>query len=398
MRASLYIYGVLLPVMAAAADKIAPRTLAFLEQTSVSGYVQTSFQYTLDHHGAPGVAGGRQFNNSGTSFSVDQVKLTLESPLDENEFAAGYRVDLLAGSNARRIHPSGDGPLDAEQAYVNFRLPLGHGLEVKFGRFATPAGAEAIDAPVNWFYSHSYIFSFGEPFTHTGALLSYRWNDALDTQLGVVNGWDVAQDNNSAKTLLGRAGLTLLDGKLRNAVTIIGGPEQPGNDSDWRWIADDVLTWQPPMENLTLMINGLYGHEDSALDSAGFRHNGAVAWWSTAVAARYQWTPLVTLAMRYEYFSDADGARTDAARGIRPLIGPDPTPAMGFARRGGVDYQAVTCSAWLTRVFPNFTPRLEVRWDRASEPVLRPRAASSGTVIGAETTQVTFSLDAVYVF
>ncbi|MFA6563662.1 MAG: outer membrane beta-barrel protein [Verrucomicrobiia bacterium] len=387
----------------AAAERIAPRTLQFLQDTTLSGHIQSAYQHTFVTRDSPGQAGARQLNNTGDGFSLNQAKLTLEHPLDEGEAAAGYRVDFLAGQDAERIHSFGlfssnaneltrrqgtgsNGAVDLEQAYVTFRLPVGSGLDVKFGKFVSLAGAETIDAPGNWFFSRSYIFGFGEPFTHTGALLSYQWNDWLDTQAGVVNGWDAVQDNNSGKTVVGRAGVTLFDGKLKNAVTVIGGPEQQGNNSNYRWMVDDVLTWQPPMENLLLTLNGLYGSEDGSVDSAGVFHAGNVSWWGALASARYQWTPFVTMGLRYEFFSDTDGARTDGAGGI----GPQPLSPMAH----GVDYQAVTWSVWLERLMPNLTPRVEVRWDRANEPVFQAQpTGGDGT-----RTQVSVSLDMVYVF
>lgn len=408
MRASFLIA---LPALAAvliaapgfAAEKIAPKTLEFLQDTTISGHLQSSYQHTFEAHDSPGQAGARQLNNTGDGFSLNQAKVRLEHPLNDNEFAAGYRVDFLAGQDAERIHSYGlfssnaneltrrqgtgsNGAIDLEQAYVTFRLPVGAGLDVKFGKFVSLAGAETLDAPGNWFFSRSYIFGFGEPFTLTGALLSYQWNDVLDTQFGVVNGWDAVQDNNSSKTVVGRANVTLFEGKLKNAVTVIGGPEQTGNNVNYRWIVDDVLTWQPPMENLLLTLNGLYGSEDGMVDSAGVYHTGNVAWWGALASARYQWTPFVSMALRYEYFSDPDNARTDGAGGIGPVpLGP---------MVQGVNYQAVTWSVWLERLMPNLTPRVEVRWDRANNPVFQAQpSGSDGT-----RSQVSVSFDMVYVF
>lgn len=159
-------------VSAPAAEKIAPKTLEFLQATELSGHVQASYQYTFDHNGNPGRAGGRQFNNSGSDFSLNQAKVTLEKPLGDSDYAAGYRVDFLAGQDAERIHSyglfssnanelsrrqgyrsvGGDGSaesVDLEQAYVSFRIPVANGLDVKFGKFVSPAGAERIDAPEN---------------------------------------------------------------------------------------------------------------------------------------------------------------------------------------------------------------------------------------------------------
>ena len=43
-------------------------------------------------------------------------------------------------------------------------------LKVKVGHFYTPIGYEVVQVPQNFFYSHSYSHTFGEPFTHTGFL------------------------------------------------------------------------------------------------------------------------------------------------------------------------------------------------------------------------------------
>ena len=44
------------------------------------------------------------------------------------------------------------------------------GIDLKVGQYPTPLGYETIDPSTNPFYSHSYIFQFGLPFKHTGAL------------------------------------------------------------------------------------------------------------------------------------------------------------------------------------------------------------------------------------
>ena len=63
-------------------------------------------------------------------------------------------------------------------------------LKVKAGRFYTPIGYEVVQAPTNFFYSHSYSHTFGEPFTHTGILAAYHQNEKTTVYGGWVNGWD----------------------------------------------------------------------------------------------------------------------------------------------------------------------------------------------------------------
>ena len=74
----------------------------------------------------------------------------------------------------------------------------------------------------NPFYSHSYIFQFGLPFKHTGALTVTHVNGTLDIYAGIDTGTNTTfgplGDNNGAVGGLGGFNLTFLDGNL----TILG--------------------------------------------------------------------------------------------------------------------------------------------------------------------------------
>ena len=62
------------------------------------------------------------------------------------------------------------------------------GIDLKVGQYPTPLGYETIDPSTNPFYSHSYIFQFGLPFKHTGALATTHVNDVLDIYSGIDTG------------------------------------------------------------------------------------------------------------------------------------------------------------------------------------------------------------------
>ena len=53
----------------------------------------------------------------------------------------------------------------------------------------TPFGCEVIAAEGNPLYSHSYLFGYAIPFTHTGVKFNYVWNSQWSTYFAVVNGW-----------------------------------------------------------------------------------------------------------------------------------------------------------------------------------------------------------------
>ncbi len=81
------------------------------------------------------------------------------------------------------------------QAYLEMNLPVGNGLAVKAGHFYTIIGYEVVTAPDNFFYSHAYTMQYGEPFTHTGVLGTYAFDENWTASAGAVTGsatggWD----------------------------------------------------------------------------------------------------------------------------------------------------------------------------------------------------------------
>src|SRR6266516_2521148 len=68
-----------------------------LAATSISGYVDTSAQWnfgTGNANNPPYKFGGA---DKADGFNLDVVQLTIAKPLDEAEWASGYRVDLWFG-------------------------------------------------------------------------------------------------------------------------------------------------------------------------------------------------------------------------------------------------------------------------------------------------------------
>ena len=95
------------------------------------------------------------------------------------------------------------------QAY--FELAI-NDLTIKGGHFYTIIGWEVVQAPDNFFYTHAYTMYYGEPFTHTGLLASYKLNDKVTVHGGWTDGWDDGWTNpNGASTFLGGVNLSLTD-------------------------------------------------------------------------------------------------------------------------------------------------------------------------------------------
>lgn len=164
---------------------------AATESITLSGYVDTSAHWNpgTGNANVPGYA----FNSPSKAdgFNLDAVKVSLEKPMDESQWAAGYRVDVMFGPDANALGTSPVGGIAGtdfaiRQAYVNLRTPIGNGIDWKIGVFDTVIGYESIDAANNPNYTRSYGFTL-EPTTHTGILGTYRVGESLSLAAGVAN-------------------------------------------------------------------------------------------------------------------------------------------------------------------------------------------------------------------
>jgi hypothetical protein len=87
------------------------------------------------------------------------------------------------------------------EAYLSLHFPIVSegGLDLKLGKFVTLEGAETIDPHTDFFYSHTYIFNFGIPFNHTGALATFHATKWLDLMAGVTRGVNTSIDDNNVE-------------------------------------------------------------------------------------------------------------------------------------------------------------------------------------------------------
>jgi nitrogen regulatory protein P-II 1 len=145
------------------------------------------------------------------NFNVNAVKIALEKALpDKNEWAAGFRIDAIMGSDAKFLGDAAFGgsassggtststsyPIALEQALVKFRIPVGNGLgHLHAGKFVTFLGYEVIESPANPNFSRGLLFTNAIPLTHTGVYADYKFNDTFEAKFGVVDGWNNSVSN-----------------------------------------------------------------------------------------------------------------------------------------------------------------------------------------------------------
>jgi hypothetical protein len=187
-------------------------------QIVISGWVDAGIygnQYGAASNGPLG------FENLGDGATVNQVWMSIDRKADNKGcgWAWGGHMDYLFGTDAPDTSAFGDRSWDYEWTTsrdYGSAMPQLYGevaydnLSVKIGRFYTTIGYEVVPATQNFFYSHSYSMYYAEPFTHTGALATYKCNDKLSVCGGWVNGWDEGwATKNNGSMFLGGVTLTL---------------------------------------------------------------------------------------------------------------------------------------------------------------------------------------------
>ena len=181
--------GVVSLASAAKAEEKASPVMTALSSTTISGYVDTSMEWN------PGTGNANlppyKFGGAGKAdgFNLDVVQLRIEKPLDEQDWAAGYRADFWFGPDANVLGTTSTGKASdfaIRQAYVALRAPVGSGLDFKIGVFDSIIGYESIEAGNNPNFTRSYGHSI-EPQTETGLLASYRFCSCLSASVGVAD-------------------------------------------------------------------------------------------------------------------------------------------------------------------------------------------------------------------
>jgi hypothetical protein len=318
---------------------------------------------------------GRLFDDRTNEPLLNQAVINLERALapQPGEFDWGFKLQFMYGSDARFIHSLGlfsdtagtsTVQPDLPEAYFNLHLPIisEGGLDMKLGKFVTLEGAETIDPRTNFFYSHTYIFNFGIPFNHTGALATLHATKWLDLMAGVTRGVNTSiEDNNDSLAFHGGISLNLNDGKVIVAASTHIGPETPNNNHDFRYLSDITTTWKIT-DKLTSITDLNY-----ALDQVAVAQAFGIAQYFT-----YAINSWLTAGIRGEVFWDDDGfyvvsfANThDPVRALEGLPTIDPRTVGG----GKTTYGAITAGVKIKPPMPKplagLAIRPEVRYDRS---------------------------------
>jgi hypothetical protein len=232
------------------------------------------------------------------------------------------------------------------QVFLELFLPLHCGMTVKFGHFYSTVGYESVQAPENFFYSHSYTKVYGEPFTHTGILADWDVGPCLSLTAGLTNGWNNFDDNNGKLGFLGGATWEC-DVCSTLAFQLHTGAEDDAGDR-YRTVYSLIYTYA-----LSDRLTYVFQHDLGCEQNGAVRAGGELvdAHWCSIVQYLYcQLNCCTDLGMRVEWFRDVRNAR---------VLGIPTDPY-----RGG-NYVGLTLGLnW--RPHPRLRFRPEIRWDHSN--------------------------------
>jgi hypothetical protein len=284
----------------------------------------------------------RAYDVSSNSFSLDQADLIVESAPDPaSGKREGMRIDLqygqatstLQGNPANELRP--EVYRDIFQAYGTYVFPLGAGLTVDFGKWASSLGIEGNYNKDQLNYSRSFWFDY-LPFYHMGVRAKYAVNDQVAFNLWITNGTDQTEAfNNYKDQLIGMVVTPSSD--LSWTINFYNGQEHPdviylqtpgpgqrnlpneqgtyilpiANPPNGRLdILDSYLSWQAT-KALTLAAEIDYVQERLYSYSSPDHVNGG------ALYGGYQLTPAVAVALRLEYLADVGGLYTGTTQYLK---------------------------------------------------------------------------------
>jgi hypothetical protein len=367
----------------------------------------------------------RSFDQSNNTFNVNAVKIALEKALpDKNEWAAGFRIDTIYGSDAKYLGDSAfngfggtnNSGLALEQALVKFRIPIGNGLDIYMGKFVTFLGYEVIESPANLNFSRGLLFTNAIPLTHTGIYGDYKFNDTVEVKLGIVDGWNngttssvaatgpgIQPDNGGfAKAITGQINVNA-PGKNANITQsfIYSGGNQAGaysgpatapTDNGPLIVYDIWGNWNPTFVKdsaLTLGLNADFGWNGASGTpiNNGFPGGNPLAfgniqdsntWYGVAAYASYKVTKVITLSARGEYLHE------DAAV----------NPKFGVAYTSNDDFSETLTASF--SIWDNLLTRVEYRYDHFTNGALGNAAGGLDKATYSSANEI--SLNAVYSF
>ncbi|HMG35892.1 MAG TPA: porin [Blastocatellia bacterium] len=313
--------------------------LAFFRDTTINVTVDGYYAYNFNHPiGRVNLL--RAYDVSHNSFSLNQAAVVIEqAPNVEAGRRFGLRLDLQYGQATETLQGSANNELRPQayrpvwQAYGTYIAPIGKGLSIDFGKFASNLGYESNYTKDNYNYSRAFYFNF-LPFYHFGLRTKLPINDKVTVMYNLMNGVQESEDFNRFKSQHFAVTLTpvkkvtwqvnyYVGREQRDVVPILNPtfptlPTQPGLPTEGispapkgRFHIVDTYAAFNITDNFLFALEGDYVIHRVEEFSAPSRVTGGAAY------ARYQFTPKFALAARGEYLSDRGGLFSGVTQALK---------------------------------------------------------------------------------
>jgi hypothetical protein len=340
----------------AAAKQAAPAALpdvaadepSFFDTISVSGHVAASYFYNFND--VPGSINSRAnapvdlLHPDNNSISLDQLWLTVARDVSPEQ-RAGFKADFVYGKVASILSSdNNDGAagndFDLYQGYISYLAPIGEGVTIQAGKFATLLGAEVAQANGNWNITRGNVYNYLQPINHTGLLASTPVGP-ITASLGIVDETRAfpalnADRNNNKAILFGvSGGAGAFSGSFAGTY---GDSPASGDNGDNEVILDFIARFTPNDKfgsyvNFDWISTDLGGN---TLDGYGVAAAGRLALGeSTGVAGRFEY-----LSLEDDFSSDIE------IWGITGTV--DQEIADGLTLRAEIRYDKATDADFIT--------------------------------------------------
>ena len=318
-------------------------TLSFLRDTTINLGLDMYYAYNFNHPvGRVNLL--RAYDVLSNEFSLSQASVIFDHPPDPDAGRRwGGRLDLQFGqaTNTSQGNPSNEPrpPIyrNIFQAYGSYRIPLGKGVNVDFGKWSSSLGAEGNYTKDQINYSRSYWFYF-LPFYHMGLRVAIPLSDRFSFNYWLVNGTNQVEATNGFKDQL--FGITAAPVKsLTWTTNYYYGQEHPDRAPaancgpipvqpglcfsairpapDGRThIFDSYATWQATPK-LSMVLEGDYVVQRLWRNAAPGQSSAPAHTDGGAAYVRYQLTPKASLATRVEYMSDRGGLFSGVSQALK---------------------------------------------------------------------------------
>jgi hypothetical protein len=351
-----------------------------VSSTVISGYVDVAAQYNAgDPGGSKGVGVGIQpFGSTGTvdGFSLNDIVISLDKPLDESPWASGYHIDLNWGTAALAFGANGAGA-PVRQAYVTMRTPVGNGIDWKLGAFDGVTGYEGNTGYSNPNYTRSYGYQVN-PASELGFIGSYKIIDGVVVQTGIAQrgaAFGVVANQSSvglsSKDYIATVALTAPDswGFLKGSTLNLGTVQGLDNGAVNNYSASATLATPVTGLKVGLAYDAVQTLTQQFPGGPDLSWDGAIY----GVYATYQATDKLAFNVRGEY-ADASGAF-----------------------KGAPNFEEVTATVEYD-LWANVVSRVEFRWDHVEHGVLYNLPAGAPPFGGSTENDFLLALNLVYKF